>query len=361
MDKPRTSRIGKPTKVLVTLAGGVIVLMLGTMAIVNGFWADNFQSVSHKIRRFTQTTSMPTGSRYKEFDEKPPSSLARKGLTPQETDKLQPKGLEKQAAPAARKNEDFGKAGKIPSPLRGSSEPRQTPASSLGSSGSGRIASAPLPDGFGRIEIEDEISANAKKKLSKPLQAEGEIKPETPREAKPSTQISSKREDTGEPQETLSLGQPGDAPLSSPRPAAPTQVSSASKQVVQVGESLTRIVDRNYPENQKMGMVAVILANPAIASEDTIHPGQILYLPEINFAKQTIRLENNLLYAIYGTYRSAEDLKEDATWLAKKKVHFIVRDTKDFRGNAVHRVFLGGYATEEELEKALGDVETETR
>jgi hypothetical protein len=107
-----------------------------------------------------------------------------------------------------------------------------------------------------------------------------------------------------------------------------------------------------------MGLIAVILANPAIASEDRIHPGQILYLPEINLAKQTIRLADNLLYAIYGTYLSAEDLKKDATWLEKKKIHFVVRDTKDSSGNAVHRVLLGGYANEDELEKARRDVKT---
>jgi len=107
-----------------------------------------------------------------------------------------------------------------------------------------------------------------------------------------------------------------------------------------------------------MGLVAVILANPTIASEDRIHPGQILYLPEINLAKRTIRLADNLLYAIYGTYLNAEDLKKDATWLEKKEVHFVVRDTKDSSGNAVHRVLLGGYANEDELEKARRDVKT---
>ena len=153
----------------------------------------------------------------------------------------------------------------------------------------------------------------------------------------------------------------GAAPRSSPRPAAPGQVSSASRLVVQAGESLTRIANRNYPENRNLAILAVILANPAVAREDIIHPGQILYLPEINFAKQTIRLQDNLYYAIYGIYLSAENLREDAAWLAKKKIHFVVRDTRDHRGKAVYRVFLGGYATEEELAKALGDVKTKTR
>ena len=84
-------------------------------------------------------------------------------------------------------------------------------------------------------------------------------------------------------------------------------------------------------------------------------------MPEINFDNQTIRLENNLFYAIYGTYRSSESLKEDTTWLAKKKVRFVVRNTRDSRGIMEHRVFLGGYPTAEGLEKAFRDVETQTR
>jgi hypothetical protein len=359
MDRPQTCRIRKPTKVLITLAGGVVVIMLGTVAIVNGFWADNFQRVSHKIRRLTQTASISAGSSYKELDEKSTSSLARKGLNAQKPEKVQPKGLGKQATPAAKKNEDIGKAAKIPSSLRGSSEPGQPPASSLGSSGSGRIASIPLPNGFGRMEFEDEISPKVEKKLPKPPSAKFEIKPGPPGEAKPLAQIPKK--EVGEPHETVSAGQPGIATLSSPRSAAPAQVASGSKLVIQDGENLTRIVNWNYSENQKLGMAAVILANPEIVSEDTIYPGQTLFLPEINFTNQTIRLKNNLLYAIYGIYRSPESLRVDTTWLAKKKIRFVVRNIKDSRGNAVHRVFLGGYATEEELEKAFEDVEPKTR
>jgi hypothetical protein len=355
MVKPQTYRIRKPTKVLITCAGGLVVIMLGTMAIVNGFWADNFQRISHKVHRLTQTPSISPGSRYNELDEKPTSPLSREGLSPKETEKVQPHGIEKQATSRAANNENFAEAGENSS-LRGSSEPEQTPVSSLGPSPTGRIASAPLPPGFGRMEIKNKISPDVERKLSLPPAAKGEIKPESPGEAKPSTLIA--KEDTREPQETFSPAQSGAVPPSSP---APTQVSSGSKLVVQAGQSLTRIVDRNYPENQKIGMGAVILANPTIVREDIIYPGQTLFLPAINFANQTIRLQNHLFYAIYGTYRSTESLKEDTTWLAKKKIHFVVRNIKDSRGIAVHRVFLGGYATEEELKKVFRDAEPETR
>ena len=358
MDKPRVARIGKSTKVLITLAGGVIVMMLGTMAIVNGFWADKVQRVSEKIRNLTRTTFMPTGSRVKEFDAPLSASLARQGPPPQEAEKLLPDGLEKPATPATKKQKDFGEAREMPSPLRGSNEPRQTPASSSGFSGAGGLASAPLPDGFGHVKIKDEISPINKQELPISSQSREEIKPETPGEVKQATEISSKKEEAQKIQEKILPGQPSEATLSSTRPAAPPQVSSASKLVVQAGANLTRIVARNYPENQKISMAAVILANPAITIENKIHPGQRLYLPEINFTKQTIRLEDNLFYAIYGVYLSEEDLKGDTTWLTKKKVHFVVRNTRDSSGKAMHRVFLGGYTTEGELEGAFGNVKT---
>jgi hypothetical protein len=91
----------------------------------------------------------------------------------------------------------------------------------------------------------------------------------------------------------LSPGQPGAA---TPSPASPpAQVASSMQLIVHAGESLTGIANRNYPQDQKIDLLAVILANPAIAYENTIYPGQKLYLPEVNFANQTIRLQNNLL------------------------------------------------------------------
>jgi LysM repeat protein len=354
MDKPQTHRIRNTTKVLMTLAGGVVIMMLGTMAIVNGFWADYFQTISHKIRPLPQTASILSGSTPKELDEKPTSSLAREGLKPQETEKVQPESIDKPGTPSPTKNPGIGKASETHASLSGSRGLKQTPASSPESPGSGRLASVPLPHGFGRMEIKDEISPHAEKKLSEPSPANFEIKPE-PGEAKPSTA------NTGEAQESLSPALPAAATQSSPGPATPAQVSSGSKLVVQPGESLTRIVNRNYPENHKIGLSAVILANPAIIGEDTIYPGQVLSLPEINSDNQTIRLENNLFYAIYGTYRSSESLKAETTRLAKKKVHFVVRNIKDSRGIMEHRVFLGGYPTAEGLKKGFRVVETQTR
>ena len=74
---------------------------------------------------------------------------------------------------------------------------------------------------------------------------------------------------------------------------------------------------------------------------------------EIKFPKETIRRKDQRFYAIYGRYQSAAILKIDTSWLEKKQVHFVIRDTKGDRGIVVHRLFLGGYETEEELAEAL--------
>jgi hypothetical protein len=122
--------------------------------------------------------------------------------------------------------------------------------------------------------------------------------------------------------------------------------------IAQAGESLGRIANRSYPANNKLGLVALILANPEIDNENKIFAGQALYLPEINFPKETIRLKDQGFYAVYGLYQSAASLKKDTVWLEKKQVHFVIRDTTGTRGMVVHRVFLGGYETEEELASA---------
>ncbi len=119
-------------------------------------------------------------------------------------------------------------------------------------------------------------------------------------------------------------------------------------------------MNQNYAADKKLGLVALILANPEIANEDLIYPGQVLYLPEVNFDKKTIRLKDNLFYAIYRRSLSSKDDKESTSWLAKKKLGYVLRDTRDSRGNTVHRVFLGGYETEEELEKALASLKPAT-
>ena len=183
------------------------------------------------------------------------------------------------------------------------------------------------------------------------------MKPEASGEPKPVAEISTKKEALG-PQDTLNEVGRGSAP--SPG-ASPARVSSASTElIIKAGDNLSHIVSRNYPDNKKLGLIALILANPGLTNENNILPGQALDLPGINSDKGTIRLRDNLFYAVYGHYLTSESLKKDTSWLEKQNVHFVLRDAKDSKRNVVYRVFLGGYATEAELEKALESVSLKT-
>ena len=313
--KALTYRVNKPNKPLIVVAGSlVVVVLLGIIAIRSGFSVDNFKSVFQKIRSAIQTASGPQ-------------------------------------APLVAKSEDLRKPENESPRLRQSSEPGEAPALSLGPSASAPIPS-PLPEGFGRTGIEGELSSGEKQSSSPP--GKSEMKPETSGEPKLAAEISTKKEASGKPQEAPNEVSRAPAPSHG---SSPARVSPASTELItQAGDSLSRIVNRHYPDNKKLGLVALILANPELTNENMILPGQALYLPEINSDKETIRLRDKLFYAIYGRYLNSNSLKKDSSWLEKRKVHFVLRDTKDSKRNVVHRVFLGGYETEAELEKALESV-----
>jgi hypothetical protein len=358
MDNYRNYQISRPTKVLVAIASGVVVIMLGTMLVVKGFWADNFHRVFHKIGFSLQTLSIPYGARFKEFAKNLSSPPATKSPIPPGTESRQPKGLEKQVPLPTSNNEKLGSPETIPPPLRETIIEKQAPASSRDPSISKHIASPPLPEGGARLESGREISPDGKQKLSIPPQAKGDIKPKDAAEPKPPTEMMSPKEGAGEPR----IGEPGPSPAPSPVPSTSPKVASAPTELIaQKGDVLNRIVGQKYPENRKLGLAAIILANPQITDEDKVYSGQVLYLPEIHFAKQQIRLKDHRFFVFYGDYLSAGSLKEVTAWLEDKKVDFVVRDTKDSKGNVLHRVFLGGYETEAELEQALGNVNTKFR
>ena len=312
--KALTYRVNKPNKPLIVVAGSMaVVVLLGIIVIRSGFSVDNFKSVFQKIRSAIQTASGPQ-------------------------------------APLVAQSEDLRKPENESPRLRQSGEPERAPASSLGPLASAP-APSPLPEGFGRTEIVGALSSGEKQSSSPP--GKSEMKPEAPGEPKLAAEISTKKEAL-EPQEALN--EVGKGPAPSPG-SSPARVAPASTELItQAGDTLSRIVNRHYPDNKKLGLVALILANPELTNENKILPGQALYLPEINSDKETIRLRDNLFYAVYGRYVTSESLKKDSSWLEKQKVHFVLRDTKDSKRNMVHRVFLGGYETEAELEKALESV-----
>jgi type II secretory pathway predicted ATPase ExeA len=302
---------GAITPVVVVAGSAVLLILLGIIATRSGWGVVNFQSVFQKIR-----AAIP-------FASGPPAPLVAK------SEELQ----------AARK----------PTQLGQSSEPEGAAAPSLQPSAS-PPKTAPLPEGFGRMKLEGPVSPGEPPALSLPGQSE--MKPGSAGEPKLAAEIATKKEEQGKTQDPLP--EVGGTP---PAPPAPAEVPQAARQLIaQAGESLGRIANRSYPANNKLGLVALILANPEIDNENRIFPGQALYLPEINFNKETIRLKDQRFYAVYGLYQSAESLKKDTAWLEKKQVRFVIRDTQGALGMVVHRVFLGGYETEEELTEALKSV-----
>jgi len=312
--KALTYRVNKPNKPLMVVAVSLaVVILLGIFVIRSGFSVDNLKSVFQKIRSSVQTASEPQA----------PSVAQREDLRKPENESLR---------------------------LRQSSEPKGAPALSLGPLVSAPTPS-PLPKDFGRTGISGELSSGEQQASLPPRKSD--LKPETPEGPILAAEIPTNQEAL-ETQEALN--EVGKGPAPSPG-SSPARVAPASSELItQAGDTLSRLVNRHYPDNKKLGLVALILANPELTNENTILPGQALYVPEINSDKETIRLRDKLFYAVYGRYVNSNSLKKDSSWLEKRKVLFVLRDTKDSKRNMVHRVFLGGYGTEAELEKALESV-----
>ena len=312
--RSRTYRGRAAIKPLVIVAGCIVVLiLLGIIASEGGWRVINFQSVFQKIHAAIPIAAGP-----------PASSVAT-------TPDLQ----------APRESPRLGQSG----------EPVGAPPPSLKPLVSAP-KSAPLPPGFGHMEVEGPISPAEPPALSPAGQ--NDIKPGSTGETKPAAEIAINKEEPAKPPgPPLELG---GTPPPAPEPA-PAQVPPAPSQLIaQGGDSLGRIASRRYPDDNQLGLDALILANPEIDNEGKIFVGQVIYLPEINFPKETIRLKDQRFYAIYGHYQSGASLKIDTSYLEKKQVHFVIRDIKGDRGMVVHRVFLGGYETETELTEALKSV-----
>ena len=84
-----------------------------------------------------------------------------------------------------------------------------------------------------------------------------------------------------------------------------------------------------------------------------------MYFPKINFENRTIQLEDKLWYAFYGRYPSPERANKIAFWFSTKKIKFLERDIKSGDGKTIKRIFIGGYATEEELLQVLKSLTTQ--
>jgi hypothetical protein len=147
-----------------------------------------------------------------------------------------------------------------------------------------------------------------------------------------------------------------DAPLPGPAPLA--RPAQFSKIMIKKGDNIGRIIAHYYPDNQQIGLVAIILANPAIHQDNIIYSGQVLKVPKLDSQDKTFQLPDNLFYYFYGSHYSAADLKKDTLWLNQKQVRFSVKSTKDANGKNINRIILGGYETKDDFAKALQSLKT---
>jgi hypothetical protein len=97
----------------------------------------------------------------------------------------------------------------------------------------------------------------------------------------------------------------------SPEPESLAISTEPSKIEIKKGESLARIIAQHYPENEQIGLVAIILGNPEIYKDDFIYVGQVLKLPKVSSTDKIIQLDDKLFYILYGSYYSDVDFKRD--------------------------------------------------
>jgi type II secretory pathway predicted ATPase ExeA len=150
------------------------------------------------------------------------------------------------------------------------------------------------------------------------------------------------------------------AKLASP-PVSQNQKKLARQLVVKQGDYIGKIAAQWYPENVDLGMEAIILANLKYSQENLLQPGQVLYMPRLNFAKKTMQMRDGLFYGLYARYRSFESLQQAMPRLNQSGVRYLILKSVDYHGTTVHRVILGGYEKEQDLGSALKRLEAKSR
>jgi len=147
-----------------------------------------------------------------------------------------------------------------------------------------------------------------------------------------------------------------------PSPEQESLESSAQPSQIKIkkGETLSKIIAQHYPENQQVGLIAIMLANPEISEDYMIYAGQVIKLPQLELTDNIIKLQDSFYYGLYGRYYSENDLKKHTLWLDKINVKFIVRNAKDPSGRNVHLVILGGYEKKEDLKITYQNIKTKS-
>ncbi len=133
-------------------------------------------------------------------------------------------------------------------------------------------------------------------------------------------------------------------------PSRPSQVEAENN------DTLIMIARRWFPEQEKLGLLALVLANPQALKEDQIFAGQKLNLPGVNPADQTIRLQDGRVYALYGEYPSLRDLQKAIAHLGQHKVRYAIMNDLAEEDRASYQVLIGAYGNQQDLDQALSRV-----
>jgi type II secretory pathway predicted ATPase ExeA len=303
--------------------------LLGFFVILALFMFGKFPPISPMIQSISQALPgvkelfQPTGSN------EPLTPSTEKALITPDATKLPQASL----PPGPSPDLDMGK----PAITKPSPEPKNTPAPMQGAekgAPEAKLEADPAPPG------------------------PGEVKQEEKQEALPppgTTPTNKEKTDSEAPQSpSVQVKPAGEPPVTEPLTAPP----AFEHLVAGGGESLTRIASQHYPNDPRLGIAALILQNPQVTKVDVIKAGEVLYLPKINLKNRTIQLKDNLWYAFYGRYPSPERANKIAFWFSSKKIIFLVRDIKSGGGETIQRIFIGGYATEEELTQAVNSLIT---
>jgi type II secretory pathway predicted ATPase ExeA len=142
-------------------------------------------------------------------------------------------------------------------------------------------------------------------------------------------------------------------PPSFPGTAEPEAPESLTHRVSAEDGGLLKIAAARYPENREPGYDAIILANPQINDEDVIYKGQMLILPIVDKNSKLVTLPNKQHYAMFQRYYNSSQMQKDLAKIKDLGLKFTIRETTLYGDHRVYRIFLGGYDSKAELQKAM--------
>jgi hypothetical protein len=156
--------------------------------------------------------------------------------------------------------------------------------------------------------------------------------------------------------ETREAGIADASPANKPEePAGEPETGGLATHQVAREDNLLKIVATYYRDNKELGYDAVILANPRIADEDVIYSGQSIALPKLD-KSNIITLSNKEHFRIFGRYYSSVQADKVGARLKELQLRYVMRATELPDATKVYRIFLGGYASKEELTKAMTQI-----